>query len=288
VSSNENVLVVWGGGTSPDNIQQTVTSLQKQTKSVAVENIHQLKSSSLVASTFDVILCGVIPPHCIDLSVDSLGEMLRILKPRGSLYINTVTSQDNASPHHLPTLISHLKLAGFSQLSEAKALTVDLEAVKKQLPGTDVESIVTLSAKKPDFEVGSSAALSFAKPAAPVTNGKSVWVLSAEDTMDDDIDIIDPDTLISQDDFNKPDPKSLRVCGTTGKRKACKDCSCGLAEELGAGAEITTKTPTQASSCGSCYLGDAFRCASCPYLGMPAFKPGEKVKISDTQLKPDI
>ena len=102
---------------------------------------------------------------------------------------------------------------------------------------------------------------------------------------DDDVDLIDEDELLDEEDMVKPDQSTLRVCGTTGKRKACKDCACGLAEELEAGGEIKTKSFN--SSCGSCYLGDAFRCASCPYLGMPAFKPGEKIQLSERQLKAD-
>ena len=38
----------------------------------------------------------------------------------------------------------------------------------------------------------------------------AVWSLSGSDMMDDDVDIIDTDTLLDEEDLKKPDPESLR------------------------------------------------------------------------------
>jgi len=104
-----------------------------------------------------------------------------------------------------------------------------------------------------------------------------------------DGDLIDDDALLTEEDRERP---AIDASDCATKKRACKNCTCGRAEEeaaaeaagaastavkLSLGEEVDTAGAQ--SACGSCYLGDAFRCATCPYRGTPAFQPGEKIKL---------
>ena len=77
---------------------------------------------------------------------------------------------------------------------------------------------------------------------------------------------INEDNLLTNDTI---EDKLVSDCST--KPRACKNCSCGRKEvEDGMDEEELARiiaTGQVKSECGSCYLGDAFRCASCPYRG---------------------
>ncbi|CAK7271660.1 electron carrier [Sporothrix epigloea] len=116
-------------------------------------------------------------------------------------------------------------------------------------------------------------------------------------------ELIDEDSLLTAEERSRP-PQQPPACNVDGqkRRKPCKDCTCGLSERLEEEdrdrrnkadsnlsnafklntddlneLDFTVKGKT--GSCNSCSLGDAFRCSTCPYIGLPAFKPGEEVKI---------
>jgi len=287
VKKGEKVLLLWSDSAQIASLESAVARLSDASTvgaDVCVENVDRLLLSAHSASKFDVCLSSFIPPHTYLHSDETLAEIARVLKPNGRLMLTESTPSPRSSSS---ALVTALTLSGF----------VNATLLPSSLSTNDSSSIVSIECRKPSFEVGESSALKLnlkkkkpktASDAAPVKK-PAVWSLDSDDIWDAEVDLLDPDSLLDETDYVKPDPLSLKYdCGTNkaGKKKACKNCVCGLAEELEAGKPVTTRAPS--SACGSCYLGDAFRCASCPYLGMPAFKPGEKITLTDRQLKGDV
>ena len=94
----------------------------------------------------------------------------------------------------------------------------------------------------------------------------------------DSSDTIDESTLLHPDDFTKPIVQPPECAPAPGKRrKACKNCTCGLKELEESDNADARKLPVvvlgedeldftvqgKSSSCGNCSLGDAFRCSGC-------------------------
>ncbi|KAF7585888.1 electron carrier [Aspergillus hancockii] len=144
-----------------------------------------------------------------------------------------------------------------------------------------------------------------------VVNGAQNGVGMFDPAVDKDADeLIDEDALLSEEDLKRPLPRPADCKPETAKkrRRPCKDCTCGLvnqleeedrAREAKAAAdlnilklntddlndELDFTVQGKTSSCNSCSLGDAFRCSSCPYIGLPPFKPGEEVKIMNDMVQ---
>ncbi|KAK1846396.1 anamorsin family protein, partial [Colletotrichum chrysophilum] len=133
------------------------------------------------------------------------------------------------------------------------------------------------------------------------------------DMDDDDDELIDEDALLTDADLSRPLNIPPECAPKAGKRRrACKDCTCGLAERIAAEdaatraaadaalaaaaaapvkldtddlAEVDFTVQGKVGSCGNCALGDAFRCDGCPYIGLPPFKPGEEVRILNNDIQ---
>ncbi|XP_012883472.1 PREDICTED: anamorsin [Dipodomys ordii] len=302
ISAGQRVAVVWDKSSPVEALKELVNNLQVLTGSegqVSVENINQLLQSAHKESSFDVIMSGVIPGSASLHSAEILAEMARVLRPGGCLFLKEPVETavvNNSKVRTASKLCSALTLSGLVEVKELQREALspeEMQSVQEHL-GCSGDSLlsVQITGKKPNFEVGSSSQLKLSigkkspsvKPPVDPAAAK-LWTLSANDMEDGSVDLIDSDELLDPEDLQKPDPASLRApsCGEGKKRKACKNCTCGLAEELEK-EKSKSQSSQPKSACGNCYLGDAFRCASCPYLGMPAFKPGEQVLLSNSNL----
>jgi len=258
-----------------------------------VDNATILEPSSYASA--HVILTDAeyqaLAPNLINL----LAQLLSGLSPLGTLHLLNLTSA-------IETLPSELTLAGFNVLTALpNEGTIIAQKPAGQGPSTSQKtSQVESTIPKSD---GSAASVPLRRKTDPAKK-KALWALTASA---DNTDKIDPESLLTEADKTRPEPCEPFNAGAPRRKKACKGCTCGLAdleeEELNNGKVVlldgsqtgetmvvtqsekerllnaAKNAPKATSSCGSCFLGDAFRCASCPYLGLPAFKPGEKVEI---------
>ncbi|KAJ3159548.1 Anamorsin [Geranomyces michiganensis] len=340
VEPGNNVLLLGNPVAQASDIQQARESLAAQVTAsgnVAFEQLDRVPHIQLARSTYHAIESGGIAPSAFPHSDAVLARLHAALRPSGTLHIREPVLVDYAAAAtatttealRLPTrtagnLVSALKLAGYVDVNLEASNPVDDESVARcvmtcwGVASEEVPAVaeylkgkvlmVDVTARKPAYEVGAAAALPFARKKAAVAPAvakpakQAVWTVSANDDDDEDEhELEDEEALLDEADLMIPTKMVPDECAPVGgKRKACKDCSCGLAEleEAEAAdeddAKVVVVTPKKkvatapASSCGSCYLGDAFRCGSCPYLGMPAFKPGEKVVLAGNLLKDDV
>jgi len=261
-----------------------------------IETSSQSDINSLLKTKIEAFT-GVVSISSFPHKDQDFNEFSKFLKPGSSIVIRepglkSSVSSDGIKKIGIKTekeLFLALTLAGFVDI-KAKVQTPsnndELNNIATQLNGIDDNirnnlAILEFIAVKPDWKIGASQSL----PLRPKVNGnqtndkKPVWTLNSDDINEDELE--DEDDLL--DDQDKLLPTKVDDCEVKkdGTKKACKNCSCGRKEEEEE-EKAAKKVSTQSakSSCGSCYLGDAFRCGTCPYLGMPAFKPGEKVELS--------
>eukprot|EP00736_Rhodelphis_marinus_P011064 Rmarinus@m.24839 len=257
-SLSGNILVLHANATGSREEQQIVEIAKLASANPNVQAI--AVSQELPAgysAKFDALIASLEETH---INAEGLGRFLRALKPNGIVRISCTSTSDAGIDFS-----GQLTLCGVVGVQEQNGW---------------------FSGSSPQYEVGTAQPLRKKKTSNNV--GAKTWKLSADGNGNDDF--VDEDDLLD-DDFkvSKPDASSCGLENAATKR-ACKNCTCGLAEIQAASGKVelvaddggvvdTAGGPK--SSCGNCYKGDGFRCATCPYRGLPPFEPGQKVTIPD-------
>ncbi|EJD01411.1 DUF689-domain-containing protein [Fomitiporia mediterranea MF3/22] len=306
-------LVLGSPASAQDGSYQRLIEELEKTRSVEKLMVDRLVegATTLVPASYGAIyaVLGLSDFNALQTKLPSLlTQLLSGLSTHGTLHVAHASSVPSS-------LRTDLERAGFEILTEEDD-TGALIAQKFRKPSASTStssSTTTYSAPvstPASVPLNRPAAVSLplrrgAADAARRSNKKAVWTLT---TPAPGTPTIDAEALLTDADRARPEPCAPPAGSGPRRRKACKGCTCGLAEleaeeernatvvmidgaPNGGAREVkaaererllkaAAAAPKMTSSCGNCALGDAFRCDGCPYRGLPAFKPGEKVEIS--------
>ncbi len=258
---------------------------------VGFEQLDRLSSSKIPALTqvqlkpleFQKVISGSLLPTAFSHSPAVLAQFAKTLKTGGTLELTEPILLDSAAVIKLEelgsgnelvprrterSLSSELVMNGFVNINMLQKRCVDKLEIKDWLEiwglegRKDIEEfllgtlqVISIACERPSYAVGAGAKLSFGKkkPVAMPTQEapkKAVWTISS---LDDEVELEDEDNLLDEEDLVVPPTAAPGDCST--RKKACKDCSCGRAEEeekeLVAAITFVAPKKAVASSCGS-------------------------------------
>ncbi|KAL8801235.1 MAG: hypothetical protein Q9223_003039 [Gallowayella weberi] len=297
----------------PEKLDSIIAAHDRSATDIQMLDRLSLSLVNLPSSTYDIVLVLLDADNTRTESSNLLTSsvfpaIVRSLKPGGTFTTQDGTLADTESPERSEAIFAGLVIENGNMVKPnySAADSVPLRLGKQKVDGGAVATTspagtgavsLNLTGKRkngPTKEAAAPAGVGFVLPGDDL-------VMNGEDEDDDD-ELIDEDDLLSDEDMKTTVIQPPECRPKTGKRRrACKDCSCGLAQRLEAEdaakrtkadqqlarlqaeelSEVDFTVQGKVGSCGNCALGDAFRCDGCPYIGQPAFKPGEEVRIAN-------
>lgn len=278
----------------PEILQSTLTAYDRATTDVQMLDrlTHNLITLPAATYTHIHLLFPPTPQETIHfLTPPILSQLYKSLLPNGRINLASITPGEKQKIEHA------LLIEGF--LKQEDDIFVVPDFVEKSVSiginrsGKSKNAVVPVAVFKPQQEKEKINGVGFSDE------------ISDDDELIDEDELMADETLSSLALISPTCEPELDAAGKPKKRRrACKDCTCGLKEKIqaediavrsaaddallsqqksqsqmknvGGGNEVKiassdlaeidfTTEGGKVGSCGNCFLGDAFRCDGCPY-----------------------